>query len=192
MPEESKDITPDYEKKIAESSDHEILKILELRKQYQRAAADFAVQEAIRRGLIHSEQDLFHQKFNGEPPKFWLFPTIEKETDRQRIRKSIGRSLLIAGFLPLVWGALQIYQDNFLMGAAIFILSGVWVFSAFHLISNSAPTMLKIMFLLWLAAVVYLALLLIDKPDLVFMDIFIASSVCALGLYGLLFLRKLG
>ena len=68
----------DFEHIIASYSDEELRKVLKKRKLYRKEAADFAIQEAIKRELIYSEQDLFASEFKHEQEKFSVFPAIEK------------------------------------------------------------------------------------------------------------------
>ena len=70
---------PDFRSSILNNSDEEILVILKKRKQYQPEAAKLAIQEAIKRGLINSEQDLFSEKFQEQSSKSFLFPIIIAE-----------------------------------------------------------------------------------------------------------------
>ena len=47
---------PEFKRIIASHTDDELRIVLKKRKLYRIEAADFAIQEAIRRGLIYSEQ----------------------------------------------------------------------------------------------------------------------------------------
>jgi len=83
--------------------------VLKKRKLYQKEAADFAIHEAIRRRMIFSEQDLFAKEYKDEPDKFSIFPIIESEKTSTKFKRSISRSLLILGTLPVVWGVIKIF-----------------------------------------------------------------------------------
>jgi hypothetical protein len=80
---------PEFIKIIAGYTDDELRKVLKKRKLYQKEAAEFAIQEAIRRGIIYSDQDLFAKEFKDEPDKFSIFPSIENEKTSTKFKTSI-------------------------------------------------------------------------------------------------------
>lgn len=184
-------LNPDFKAQFSSLPDKEILDILKKREHYQKLASEAAIQEAIKRGLIHSEQDLFAKEYQVEPLRFSIFPFIESENNRKKIRKSLLRSLLIAGVVPIVWGGLKIYRIEQLEGIALTLLGILWCGITFQLMKNAGSKMVYILFIMWAAAAIYLAKLIYSMPNIILTDIFIAVVCCLLVLYGLLFMRKL-
>lgn len=181
----------DFEAKYATYQDAEILAILKKRKHYQPEAEKAAVAEAIKRGLIHSEQDLFSDQFQNEPLRFSIFPFIENETAREKTRKSIARSLLIVGAIPTIWGGLNYYRTEKFENIALLLLGLVWLFSSFQLTKKTHKGTLNLMFLLLAAAYLYFIKLFTSVISFTFFDVFFAVVTGLLILYGLLFYRKL-
>lgn len=182
---------PDFIDVIPEYSDNEILNILKKRKLYQDAAAKLAVQEALKRGLINSEQDLFAEEFRISPLHFSIFPLVENEKTRNKISKSIARSLIISGLIPTLWGVLKIYESEIMEGLVIFLLGFLWIFLSFLLIRKVNLKMINAQLLIFVAGVVYLLKTILELNSTTFMDFFILAIILLFVLYGLLYIRKL-
>ncbi|MBT3383491.1 MAG: hypothetical protein HN778_18840 [Prolixibacteraceae bacterium] len=191
MVEKSNSIKADYRTLIPEYSDEEILKILRKRKLYQPEAAEMAIQEAIKRELIHSEQDLFDKDFQVKPVRFLLFPTIENEKNIIKIRKSISRSLLISGLIPAIWGFLKLYNGKIIEGGVLAVLGVLWIYFSALLIRKADRGNVNSLLALLLLSVIYIVKLLLNPGTFIFMDIFIPAVIYGLISYGLLFLRRL-
>lgn len=144
---------PGFREIIAGYTDEELINVLKKRKLYQKEAADFAIREAVRRGIIYSEQDLFSKEFKDEPQKFSLFPTIESETTSKKFKKSLSRSLLILGALPVVWGIIKVFEGYINEGILIFIFGIAWSLISFQLLRLTNPNV-KLIHLLFLMAFV--------------------------------------
>jgi len=181
----------DFRDSIPEYSDEEILKILIKRKQYQPEAADLAVQEAIRRRLINSEQDLFEEEFQETPASFQLFPFIEKKEIRIKIRKSIARALLIVGVIPFVWGVLKITESNLFEGILLILLGGIWIFAAGQIMSGVVSKMVGLLFVMLFASVAYIVKLFLGMKGLSVMDFAVPVILVLFITYGLLFIKRL-
>jgi hypothetical protein len=182
---------PEFRQIIAGYTDEEIRKVLKKRKLYQKEAADFAIQEAIRRGLIYSEQDLFAAEFKHEPEKFSIFPIIENEKTRSKFKKSIARSLLILGALPLVLGGIKIFERQSLEGIVIFIFGVAWIFTSFKLMSKVNIKLIYFMFFMLILAVVYPVKIFILSPSLNSIDLLITILAFGSVLYGIGFLGNM-
>ena len=63
----------DFRSLIPDYNNDELINVLKKRKQYQKEAAEVAIQEAIKRGLIYSEQDLFADEFQDKVNTFSIF-----------------------------------------------------------------------------------------------------------------------
>jgi hypothetical protein len=184
---------PEFKKIIAGYSDDELRKVLKKRKLYQKEAADFAIQEAIRRGIIYSEQDLFAKEYKDEPEKFSLFPIIENEKARAKFKKSISRSLLIIGVLPVVWGVIKIWGGFQIEGVLIFIFGAAWSFTSFQLMRLEKPglKLIYLMFLMVLLASGYFIRNFVLSNSLTRIDILITAIGLGFVLYAVGFLRSL-
>jgi hypothetical protein len=183
--------TPEYMAIIGAYTDDEIRQVLKKRKLYQKDAADFAIQEAIRRGIIYSEQDLFSKEYNYEPEKFSLFPTIENQKARAKFKKSIARSLLILGAIPVVLGAIKIFGAQTLEGIALFVFGALWGFSSFQLMMGSNKKLINLLFLLLAVAAVYLVSEMVAYRAINIVDILVAMIGVGFIAYGIGFLSKL-
>jgi hypothetical protein len=184
---------PEFKIIIAGYSDEELRKVLKKRKLYQKEAADFAIQEAIRRGIIYSEQDLFAKEYKDEPEKFSLFPIIENEKARAKFKKSISRSLLIIGVLPVVWGGIKIWGGFQIEGVLIFIFGAAWSFTSFQLMRLEKPglKLIYLMFLMVLLASGYFIRNFVLSNSLTRIDILITAIGLGFVLYAVGFLGSL-
>jgi hypothetical protein len=182
---------PDFAEIYAEYPDKEIIAILKKRKHYQEKAAKQAILEAIKRGLIHSEQDLFAEEYKVEPLKFSLIPTIENDTAANKIQKSLSRSLMILGLVPIIWGIIKIVYGNSLEGSLLVILGFIWSYICYKQIKNIKPVYLNLLSLLLGGAVIYVWFNFAKRKGFPFMDIMVVGIVFGFVVYALLFLRKL-
>ncbi len=182
---------PEFKKIIAGYSDNELKNVLRKRALYQKEAADFAVQEAIRRGLIYSEQDLFAREFKMEPEKFSVFPSIENNVIRARYRKSITRALIIIGALPMVWGGVKIFETQNLEGILIFIFGVAWSLISFQLLRSVKLALIYLMFFLLALWTAYLVKMIISARTLIAVDILMAVLAVGIVFYFIGFLGKL-
>ena len=181
----------DFKNDIPEYNDEEILGILKKRKYYQRDAVELATEEALKRELIQSEQDLFDEEFRAEPLQFGIFPTIDDEKNKSKIRKSIARGILIAGVIPTIWGFLQFNSGQFLEGGILVLLGVVWIFLSASLIRQANMKMVYGLIVLIVFSVLYIFMVLSQRRTFIFMDFFIVAALYGFLIYGLLFIRHL-
>ena len=193
MQEKSKteNINSDLEKIINKHSDDQILEILKKREYYQPEAVRIAVKEAIERKLIHSEQDLFSSEFSAEPLKRKLIPDIIKEKNKIRIRKSLGRSLLIAGILPLIFGFVKYNNSQVFEGVALFVFGLTWMFLSTQIIREGSKNAVGLLLLSTILSLFYVGYRFAESKSVIFMDVFIAALIYLLTFYGIFFIRKL-
>ena len=184
---------PEFRQIIAGYTDDELRKVLKKRKLYRKEAADFAIQEAIRRGIIYSEQDLFAKEYKDEPAKFSIFPSIENEKARAKFKKSISRSLLILGALPMVWGGFKIYETQSLEGILIFVYGVAWSLTSFQLMRSAKlnPKLIYFMFLLAILAFGYLVKIFISNHFINTVDLLISAIAVGFVFYAIGFLGKI-
>ncbi len=182
---------PKFYTSIPNSSDEELLLILKKRKQYQPEAAQVAINEAIKRGLIHSEQDLFAEKFQHTAPGYSFFPTIENEKARNKTRKSIARIFLITGAAPIIWGAIKLLEKNLSEGIPLIVFGGIWIYAAAKQFKQANVKAIYLLAILLIVAVIYVAKIVVALKNPSFMDFLIPSFFTAFFIYGLIFIKRL-
>jgi hypothetical protein len=184
-------INSDFKEIINKHSDEQILEILKKRDYYQSEAVKIALDEAIERKLIHSEQDLFSPEFSTGPLKRKLIPDINREKNRIKIRKSLGRSLLIAGVLPLIFGFVQ-YNNNQVNEGIVLLGFGLfWMYLFSQLMQNGSKKNVVILMACTFLSMFYVVYLFAKSKSVIFMDVFIVALIYLLIFYGLFFIRKL-
>lgn len=182
---------PDFATQIPEYSDGEILEILKKRSHYQPEAARLAIDEALKRKLIFSEDDLLAREYRPKPLRKTLFPKIEDKTQKQKISRSISRGLLITGVIPIIFGLLKFNQGNSVEGALVTSGGMLWMFFAAQTIRKVNLKILRLFFVLLALGGIYLANVFLQLKSVIFMDVFIVAVVYGLAIYGLLYLLKL-
>jgi hypothetical protein len=180
-----------FRKVMQQHTDEELIKVLRQRKHYQHEAARQAVVEAIRRGLINTEADLQDSRFLETSDKFSIFPKIESQIVRNKVWRSITRSMIIVGLLPLIWAAVNRYNisDTGLVSMVIYGL--VWIFIAFRLMQTQNLKMAYGLLILLIPAVVYYVRLMWFKSSFELIQIVIPLVLIGFIFYGVGFLRKL-
>lgn len=188
----SKNISkPDFKEVMGTLNDEALTEVLRKRNLYQPEAARSAIDEAIRRGLINSEEDLLSEKYRIQPLKTRLFPEIENEHLRVKIRKSISRSLLISGILPLIFGAIRIQSGNLNEAALILIFGFIWSAFSFRLMKSFSRNIICFLLILAGISLFYIIRLLAGQPGINLIDKIAVSFFYLLLFYGLLFLLRL-
>ena len=188
----SKNISkPDFKEVMGTLNDEALTEVLRKRNLYQPEAARSAIDEAIRRGLINSEEDLLSEKYRIQPLKTRLFPEIENEHLRVKIRKSISRSLLISGILPLIFGAIRIQSGNLNEAALILIFGFIWSAFSFRLMKSFSRNIICFLLILAGISLFYIIMLLAGQPGINLIDKIAVSFFYLLLFYGLLFLLRL-
>ncbi|MBN2636520.1 MAG: hypothetical protein JXR61_09635 [Prolixibacteraceae bacterium] len=193
MTRKSKDKTSeiDFKEVYKAADDEQIMLVLKRRKLYQEAAAKAAINEAVERGLINSEQDLMAEEYRHEPLKFSMFPEIENQRSRIKMRKSLTRSLLFLGAIIIVWGAWQLFQYNFNEGIGFIAAGIVWGLISYSFFKSVTRTKINLLFAIQGVAAVYAIFKLATQKNFAFIDLFILVVLFGFVLYGLLYLRKL-
>jgi hypothetical protein len=184
-------INSDFKEIINKHTDEQILEILKKRAHYQPEAVEVAVNVAIERELIHTEQDLFGPEFSSEPLKRKLIPEISREKNKYRIRKSIARSLLIAGVLPLIFGFIRYNAGNFPEGIMLLIFGLIWMGLSAFLIRERSKLVVHLLMGATFVSLIYVGYHFATSRSFIFMDAFIASALYLLVIYGLFFVRKI-
>jgi hypothetical protein len=180
----------DFKKDIANYPDEKIIEILKLRDYYQPEAAQQAIHEAIKRGIIFSEQDLFAEEYKVAKMDASLFPKIEDEKTKNSIRKSIARSLVICGVIPVVFGLVENNRGNAVEGSIILLFGLLWIYGSAQLIRSYHKLFVVSLFIGVLISMVYIGTKLISSNSFIFIDFFIPLSLFFLIVYGLFFMKQ--
>jgi hypothetical protein len=193
MPEKSKKIRAEnnFEKTFVEMEDQQLIVVLKKRNLYQEEAAQVAIREALRRNLIESEEDLYAPEFRHEPLRPRLFPKIEKQVNRNKIRKSVARGLFLAGLLPSIWGMVRINAGFSGEGSLLFGFGLVWMGCSAWLIRQYSGVAIKFLFALTVISMVYIGMWFAMAKSIHFMDVFIVVVLYSLTVYGLFFIPRL-
>lgn len=181
----------DFIKLFEGYSEYEITEVLKKRKHYREEAATAAINEAIKRGIIHSEHDLFAEKYRVEPLNFSLFPNIGNTTSRLKLRKSMTRSLLFLGAIIIVWGVWEIYRHNFIDGAGFVLAGAIWNIISYSFFKSVKNQKIYVLFTIQGISAVYAAIKLATYKNLVFMDVFIVVVLFGFVVYGLIYMKNL-
>lgn len=177
--------------RMAACSDNELLDVLKKRIHYTEEAARIAIEEAKRRGLINSEHDLLSEEFRAEDFEFSWFPIPESDGARQRLKRSIGRSLVICGLLPIVFGFLEINSGNVWFGRIVLAFGIVWGILSTHFSKAYQRLLFYGLMLANAVAFVFVCSRILKMTTLVIMDFFVAFILFLMIAYGLLYLRKI-
>lgn len=181
----------DFRNLIPKYADGEIITILKKRKYYQPEAAELAIQEAIKRGIIHSEQDLFAPEFQEKKLQKQLFPAIEKMSSRIKIIKSIARGFVILGVLPIIYGFVLVNKGNQIEGGIVAFGGLVWIFCSALLLHRLSKKWLNFIVIFTLISFLYSGKFFITANSTNFTDIFIVAIVYGFLAYGIVFIRRL-
>ncbi len=181
----------DLKKLISEYSDEKLIIALKQRTYYIPEAEKFIIEEAIKRGLIFSEQDLMAEEYKVENLRFSFFPIIMEQNIRERIRKSIARSFVISGIIPVVFGLVKMNAGASVQGALILLFGLLWIFSASRLIRGFQKLYVWLLLAASFLAIIYIVIQLVNKQNVDNIDFFVPAVVFGFIMYGLVFLLKM-
>ena len=181
----------DLKEIMAGHTDDELYDVLKKRAYYTDEAAEIAIAEAIKRGLIHSEQDLFDERFSEENMDFTWFPLPDKPESKERIRRSLGRSLVLCGLIPLIFGFLEINSGNEWQGRLILAFGITWIFLSSQILRYYRNIWFYLLLVADIACFAFVSLRLFLAKSILFMDLFIAVILFLLIAYALFFIRRI-
>jgi hypothetical protein len=117
-----------FEFRLKEVSDDEIISILRYREHFQAAAFKAAINEALKRGIISSVDDLEKEEFKPQelPPRS-MFPLGNNLEQNIFVLRSLCRIFYGFGIIPFIYGYFQFSQKKAGM-AIIALLIGISVF----------------------------------------------------------------
>jgi hypothetical protein len=172
-------------------SDDELVKVLKKRKHYQPEAAKQAISEAINRGIINSEQDLYSEKFAEISSKNRLFPEIENPVVREKVGRSISRSLLLVGVIPLVWCLARWNINTLPVSLMVLLYSLAWIgISTGLLVTKNVRFAYGLLFLM-VPGLIFLVRMMLQNRFLLAYEIVVPVVLTFLILYGVGYLHKL-
>jgi len=180
-----------YNEIMEKHSDAELLRVLKKRNLYEALAAEAAIREAIRRGLIQSEIDLQSDKFNDKPESYQWFPKIENERARLKTMKSVARSLLILTALPIIAGGSLLSKGNNIESAILLIFGAAWGFVAWQLLQLVREKLIYLMGFFTFIACSWQIWTWLETPAQAFIDYFVLVVLTGFIAYGLVFLHRL-
>jgi chorismate mutase len=194
MPVKSKhtDVKVDYEELFGQMEDEQLLEVIEKRNLYQPEAASVAVRISIERGMFASEAELPAPRVREKHLKFKLFPVIENERIRLRIRRSVARMLFLSGLLPAIWGIVRFNSGFSMEGTVLIVYALLWMGSAAWLIRTYNSAAVTFLFVLAGLSLGYIIRIFLMHPVFVIMDFFIIAVLYLLMVYGLFFMTRLG
>lgn len=181
----------DFTETMAELNNEQLIEVLKKRKLYQAAAAKQAIREAIERGIIHSEEDLLGPEFREKKLRRQLFPEIENEKIRNKIRRSISRGLFLAGSLPAILGVIRLTRGNESEGILLLVFAIVWLGASVWLFRMYSRIAFNLLAGLSLLSLVYALKQLFSPPGYSVMDKFIVVVLYLLITYGLIYIKRL-
>jgi len=181
----------DFAETMADLNNEQLTEVLKKRKLYQEAAAKQAIQEAIGRGIIQSEEDLQTPEFREIKLRRQLFPEIENEKTRNKIRRSISRGLLLAGTLPAILGVIRLTRGIHFEGSLFLVFTAVWLSASAWLFKMFSTKAFGILTGLSLASLIYAIKQWVTPPGYGVMDTFIVVMLYLLIFYGLMYINRL-
>lgn len=180
------------EERIYSLSDDDLVELLQLRELYQEEAVRIAIQEALKKGIISTEEELDLPKFSAsQKPSKSFFPRLEKEIHFQKVFNSLIRVLYLISVIPITLGLLQLVDHQTLIG--FLLLSGglSWVFLSRAVQkhkNDQLPLILLILFFTGLTFVVFKEPITKNFSST---DYIISGIMTGLILYILIYLRIL-
>lgn len=181
----------DFTETMAELSEKQLVEVLKKRSLYQEAAAKQAVREAIKRGIIHTEDDLLGTEYREKRLKRQLFPEIEDEKIRNKIRRSISRGFLLSGSLPAILSVIRLTRGNFTEGALLLAFAVIWMGTSAWMFQQFSRAALVLLVVLFAVSFFYTLKLLLAPFSYSIMDKFIVVILYLLIAYGLMYLNRL-
>ena len=181
----------DFREKITESTDEELVGILKQRTYFIPEAAQLAIEEAVKRGIIHSEDDLLHEDYRVKELQFSWFPEPVNDINRRRLMKSLGRSLVFCGIFPLVYGMIKLNAGHQFEGAVLAAFALVWISLSSQLMRSYHKKIVFALLAANSAGAIYVFFRLISFNRSPLMDLFVAVVLFVLITYALLYLYQI-
>ncbi len=189
---ENTDRTAGFHERYLSYTYIQIKEILENHKDYQEPAVTAAVQIAIERRLINSEQDLFAPEFQSATPHgVKIFPVITNSYYYKKTVASIFRVLFIVGIMPLIFGLMKYAEGKITMTITALIVGSVWLLLTFFLLRTKRIQIIFLQLILLVLTISSIAYSLIVQEVFHRVDMAILIIGFFISLYLLLYLKKL-
>lgn len=147
------------ESRICSLNDIDLRKLLSLKDLYQNEAVKIAIQEAIKRGIIVSEDDLNLPEFNSAKKTIKsIFPKLNNELQLKKVFSSIVRILLIISIFPILLGSLKLVEHQTQYGFGLLMFGVAWLSLNLYLQksrNHQVPIGLIVIFLLGISFVFF-------------------------------------
>lgn len=178
----------EFLEKMEQLSDENLKEVLKSKSGYREEAYIAATQVAINRGIIKSDADLETEEYRElkKETRFQLFPIPHKKEQQQKVRRSLYRSLLIVGIIPLIYFTKELIDDQSTIQWQSLMFSTIWLLSLLlSKLKKNANFLITIPALL-IAGIIFLA-----QNYLVLSDIIVLSIMSLVVTYTTLFLGKI-
>ena len=186
------DVIESFKNRYSSYTDVQIKVILKNHKDYQESAVAAAIQIAIERQLIHSEQDLMAPEFQSVTTEgVKVFPVITNPYYYKKIVASIFRVLFIVGLIPLIFGVMKYAEGKINMTIPSIIVSSVWMLLTFLLWRTKRILILILQFVVLLFTIFSIAYSLINQEVFHKVDAIMLVIGSLITIYMMLYLKKL-
>lgn len=129
----------DLKERFSDISNEEIISILIHREHFNTEAAELAIEEALKRNIINSLEELESEKFAPKPiPPRSIFPVAHTKQQNETILKSMCRIFYGFGLVPLIY-AFMYFQSNISQSIVGIILGVLIIVFAANLNKSKKP-----------------------------------------------------
>ncbi|MDX9880635.1 MAG: hypothetical protein RBS73_01130 [Prolixibacteraceae bacterium] len=181
----------DFRQKYKELSDAEIRDILLKRKSYQAEAAQAAIQEAISRGILQSEQDLFAKEYDlPAEHSVFFFPSIRKAEQKTKILASLHRVFYVLGAIPFAFSGMNFFREKPLPAMVFIVIGASWWFLNFRLSKSRNILIIYPMIVMLFSGFCYAMGSYFMQKNTEGMDYTVVTVAFFVSLYCLLFARS--
>ncbi len=185
IPEDTQEARHRMVNRINGLSDSDLKIALKKRALYQPEAVDLLILEAKSRGIIHNDEDLQSPEFNAPATGFTLFPCPDSAYMRDKIVRSLMRSVMIAAIIPVYFGITKFEVNKYIEGSALISLGVIWVAMAWFVMERRVRKLIVPMGALALLSILYAGRIMMAYQHLSWTDIFIPVVLYLFTFYAL-------
>ncbi|MHA7111910.1 hypothetical protein ACRTDU_17410 [Sunxiuqinia elliptica] len=118
----------ELKERIGNLTDEALIDLLRQRNSYEPIAVQFAIEEAIKRGVLQSKADLDLAQFAvSEKSTKSIFPHLTTALQFSKVFSSLTRMLCLIAVVPLVLGLLELTENNSNEAAFLLLTGGSWL-----------------------------------------------------------------
>ncbi|TDN95713.1 hypothetical protein DET65_0491 [Sunxiuqinia elliptica] len=118
----------ELKERIGNLTDEALIDLLRQRNSYEPIAVEFAIEEAIKRGVLQSKADLDLAQFAvSEKSAKSIFPHLTTALQFSKVFSSLTRMLCLIAVVPLVLGLLELTENNSNGAAFLLLTGGSWL-----------------------------------------------------------------